>query len=195
MIPEYFAYFSILFSIIGSYYYIRDTIHGKTRPNRVTWIFWSLAPFVAVYIGYKSGVSLPLLASTFTAGFSPLLVVIASFFNKNSYWKITKFDILCGLLSFVAIIIWVATKNGIISLIFAILADLFAGIPTIIKSWKHSETETASPYTFGILNQLITFLIITNFSFQSYAFPLYIIICNTIIVLGIKKNLFIRGKM
>jgi len=195
MIPEYFAYFSIFFCIIGSYYYIKDTIHGKTRPNRVTWIFWSLAPLVAVYVGYKSGISLPLLASTFTAGFSPLLIVVASFFNKNSYWRITKFDILCGALSFIAIIIWVVTKNGIISLIFAILADLFAGIPTIIKSWKHSETETAGPYTLGILSQTITLLVIPNLSFQNYAFPLYIILANTIIVSGIKKNLFIRGKI
>jgi hypothetical protein len=195
MIPEYFAYFCILFGIIGSYYYTKDTIYGKTRPNKVSWIFWTIAPFVGSYIGYKSGVSTPLLISTFMAGFCPLLIVIASFFNKNSYWKITKFDILCGILSFIAIIIWITTKNAMLSLIFAIFADLFAGIPTIIKSWKHSETEIITPYSLGILNQIITFLIITNFSFENYAFPFYLILINLTIILGIKKNIFKYAKM
>jgi len=195
MIPEYFAYLSILFGITGSYYYIKDTIYGKTKPNRVSWIFWTIAPFVGSYIGYKSGVSAPLLISTFMAGFCPLLIVIASFFNKNSYWKINKFDILCGALSFTAIIIWITTKNGTLSLVFAILADLFAGVPTIVKSWKYSDTEIITPYSFGILNQIITFLIITNFSFQNYAFPFYLILINLTIILGIKKNIFKCGKI
>lgn len=190
MIPEYFAYLSILFGFIGSYYYIKNTINGKTRPNRISWIFWTIAPLVGVYVGYKSGVPIPLLISTFMAGFCPLLVVIFSFFNKNSYWRITKFDILCGILSFLAIIIWVTTKNGTISLVFAILADLFAGIPTIIKSWKYSETETFTPYAFGILSQTITIFTITNFSFQNLGFPIYLILMNLSLVLGIKKNIF-----
>jgi hypothetical protein len=124
------------------------------------------------------------------AGFGPLLVVIASFFNKNAYWKVTPFDIACGTLSAVAIIIWVTTKNGNISLIFAILADLFAGIPTIIKSWKHSETESTGPYIYGNLNSIITILIITDFSFLNLSFPTYLFIVNAVIILGIKRKSF-----
>ncbi|MFA5773378.1 MAG: hypothetical protein WC908_01755 [Candidatus Paceibacterota bacterium] len=188
MIPEYFAYLSIPFIAIGSFFYIRDTIRGKTKPNRVSWIFWMIAPFVGVYIGYKSGVSLPLLASTFAAGFCPFLVLIASIFNKNSYWKTTKFDILCGILSLIAIIIWVTTKNGAISITFAVLADLFASIPTIIKSWKHSETENIGPYSFGTINQIITILAISKFSFLNLIFPIYFILDNIIIILGVKRK-------
>jgi hypothetical protein len=190
MIPDYFAYLTILFSIAGSFFYIKDILYGKTRPNIVSWVFWAIAPLIGTYIGYKSGISIPLLLSTFMAGFSPLLVIVASFFNKKSYWKITRFDIWCGVLSFVSIIIWVTTKNGMLSLTFAILADLFASIPTIIKSWEHSETEIAINYSLGILNQLITFLIMKTFSFQSFSFPIYFVLVNLIIVLGIKKKFF-----
>ena len=105
MISSYFAYLCILFGFAGSYYYIRDIFRGKTKPNRVSWIFWMIAPFVGTYVGYKSGVSIPILVSTFTAGFIPFLILIATFFNKDSYWKTTKFDIICGVLSFLAIII------------------------------------------------------------------------------------------
>ncbi len=190
MIPEYFAYLTIIFSLWGIFYYLKDIIYGQTRPNIVSWIFWSIAPLVGIYISYKSGISIPLLASTFMAGFGPLLVVIFLILNRKFYSQISKFDILCGFLSFVAIIIWITTKNGILSLSFAILADLFASIPTVTKSWRENAGEHVAPYTFGIVNQLITFIIITNFAFLNFAFPIYFILINTTIILGIKKHLF-----
>ena len=188
MLPEYFAYLTIIFALIGVSLYIKDTFLGKTKPNRVSWLFWTIAPFYVVYVGDKYGVYMHLLMATYMAGFGPLLVVIASFFNKNAYWKITKFDIGCGILSAVAIIVWVTTKNGTLSLVFAILADFFAGLPTIIKSWRHSDTETIGPYLYGNFNSIITFLIIKDFSFLNLAFPIYFLLANTIIILGIKKK-------
>lgn len=189
MFPEYFAYLTIIFGLWGIFYYLKDIIYGQTRPNIISWIFWSMAPLVGVYINYKSGISIPLLASTFMAGFGPLIVVIFLFFNKKFYSQISKFDILCGVLSFIAIIIWITTKNGILSLSFAILADLFASIPTIIKSWKENAGEHIAPYAFGILNQIITFLIIANFIFLNLAFPIYLILINMIIISGVKKRI------
>lgn len=192
MLPEYLAYLTIPIALISISLYIKDIIRGIVKPNRVTWIFWSIAPLIGSYIGYKSGVPIPFLAATFMAGFGCLFVVFVSFFHRNAYWKTTKFDILCGVASAVSIIIWVTTKNGILSLSFAVLADFFAGLPTMIKSWKYSESETTMPYSLGILNQLITFAIIKNFSFLNIAFPAYIILADTIIVLGINKNLLFR---
>jgi hypothetical protein len=188
MIPEYFAYLCIVFGFTGSFFYIRDLFRGKAKPNRVSWIFWMIAPFVAVYVGFKSGVHIPLLVSTFVAGFIPFLVLIATFFNKDSYWKTTKFDIFCGIISAITIIIWITTKNGVISLTFAVLADLFASIPTLIKSWKYSETENIAPYSFGTINQIITFLIIINFSYLNLIFPIYLVVVNIITIIGIKRK-------
>lgn len=189
MLPEYFAYLTIIFGFWGIFYYLKDIIYGQTRPNIVSWIFWSIAPLVGIYISYKSGISIPLLASTFIAGFGPLIVVIFLILNKKFYSQISKFDIFCGVISFVAIIIWITTKNGILSLSFAILADLFASVPTVTKSWKENAGEHIAPYAFGIINQIITFLIIANFIFLNLAFPLYLILINIIIISGVKKRI------
>jgi hypothetical protein len=191
MLPYYTSYITIVLGLIGAFSYIRGMIYGNTRPNIVTWIFWSIAPLVGVFINYKSGIPLPLLLSTFIAGFSPLLVVIASFIKNNAYWKITKFDIFCGIFSAVAMILWVTTKNSILSLSFAIIADLVAGIPTLRKSWTHSDTESPGPYSMGIINQIITFLIIKDFSYLNIAFPIYFVLLNGAIILGIyRKKIF-----
>lgn len=74
-------------------------------------------------------------------GFTPLCIFIASFFNKKSYWKITKFDLLCGLFSIFGLVLWYITKEGNIAILFAIFSDLSAGIPTLVKSFKYPETE------------------------------------------------------
>lgn len=192
MIPEYFVYLCFIFSFLSTYVYIKGIIRGETKPNIISWIFWSIAPLIGVYFGYKSGITIPLLVSTFSAGFFPLIVVIISLLIKNSYWKITWFDIFCGILSLFAVIIWIVTKNGFISVAFAVLADLFASIPTVIKSWKHSETEVAETYAYGILNQIITFLVMKNLNILSLIFPIYFFIINTIIVLGIKNKTIFR---
>jgi hypothetical protein len=191
MLPYYISYITIVLGLVGAVSYIREIIKGKTRPNIVTWILWSIAPLVGVYINYKSGIPLPLLFSTFIAGFSPLLVVIASFIKNNAYWKITKFDILCGAFSVIAMLLWVTTKNSILSLSFAVIADLVAGIPTLRKSWTHSDTESHGPYSMGIINQIITFLIIKDFSYLNIAFPIYFVLINGSIILGIyRKKIF-----
>lgn len=188
MLPYYISYITIVLGLIGSISYIWSIIYGKTRPNIITWMFWSIAPLVGVFINYKSGIPIPLLLSTFIAGFSPLLVVIASLVKNNSYWKITKFDIFCGIFSSLAMVLWVTTHNSILSLSFAILADLVAGIPTLIKSWSHSDSESHGPYSMGIINQIITFLIIKDFSYLNIAFPIYFILMNGSIILGIYRN-------
>ncbi len=160
MLPYYISYITIVLGLLGAISYIKEIFYGKTKPNIITWIFWSIAPLVGVFINYKSGIPVPLLLSTFIAGVSPLLVVIASLIKNNAYWNITKFDIICGIFSALAMILWVTTQNSVLSLSFAILADLVAGIPTLIKSWTHSDSESHGPYSMGIMNQIITFLII-----------------------------------
>lgn len=192
MIPEYFAYISIPIALISISLYIKDILLGKVKPNKITWLFWGVAPIIGSFIGYKSGVSTPLLVTTFMSGFGCILVFLVALFHKNAYWEITPFDSMCGVISAVAIIIWLITKNGVLSLVFALFADLAAGIPTMIKAWKHSDTETSAPYALGILNVLITFFVIEDVSFINFAFPAYLLVTNSIIILGIQKRFLVR---
>ena len=190
MIPEKFIYIGISISLIGIFFYIKDIISGDTKPNRVSWFFWMLAPFVGAYLQFKAGAGLSVLA-ILISGIGPLLVLIASFiWNKNSYWKITVFDILCGLFALVALVIYIFTNKFAISIAFAILSDLLAGIPTLIKSWKFPETETGFEYICSVLNALIGISVIKNWSFSIYSFGVYLVIFNLTIVYFVYRKIF-----
>ncbi len=177
MLPENIIFVGVILSLIASFFYIRNIFYGSTKPNLVSWFIWMLAPFIGVFFQLKAGASLSVLP-TFMAGFGPLLVIIFSLWNKNAYWKIEKLDIICGIFSFLALILYIFTHNLGVSVLFAIISDGLAAIPTLAKSWKFPETETAAPYLTGIFNNILGLFIIKNWIFSIYSFSVYFIIIN-----------------
>lgn len=184
MINENFIYVGALLNLIGSIGYVIDTLKGKTKPNRVTWSLWALAPMVAFFAMLGEGVSITGSLMTFMVGFGPLLVLLASFVSKKSVWKITKFDITCGILSLIGVGLWFITRTGEIAIAFSILADLLAGLPTLVKAFKEPETESYGVFLFGAISAGITLLAAQVWTFTSISFALYIFIfCLTMFVL------------
>ena len=98
MLNQNFIFIGLGILIIGGISYLIDTLKGKIKPNKVSWLLWSIAPLIAFFAMIKQGVGLEAL-STFIVGFLPLIVFIASFLNKEAKWKIGKLDIVCGALS------------------------------------------------------------------------------------------------
>ncbi len=174
MLDPHFVIFASLFNIVGSAVYAYKTFKGETKPNRVTWLLWIIIPMIAFFAELQEGVGLQSLM-TFMIGFGPLLVFIASFLNKQSYWQMSKLDWACGILSIVALVAWQVSGHGDVAIAFSLLADGLAGLPTLIKSWKDPQSEHYAPYLAGAISAGITLLTITNWTFANYAFPVYIL--------------------
>lgn len=190
MLPEKIVYVGVLISLILTFFYIRTIIHGKTRPSLISWFIWALAPLIAVFLQIKAGAGLSFLSS-FMSGFGPLMVVIFALIYKRGFWKITKFDILCGALALFALIIYILTNKLAVSIFFAILSDGLAAIPTIRKSWKFPESESAIPYIGGIISNSLALLVIDIWVFSIYSFSLYLIMLNILIIFSIyHKKIF-----
>jgi len=182
MLPENIIYITILTSLVGYFFYLKDFFYGQTRPNLVSWFLWMLGPFIGVFFELKAGAGLSVLP-VFLAGFGPFVIIIISLFKKNSIWKITKLDLFCGFLALLALVFYVFTRNLGISILFAILSDGLAFIPTYLKAWKFPETETATIYFASIFNNTLALLIIKNWIFAIYSFNAYLIIANIFLVI------------
>ena len=180
MLNSNFVIVGTLIGAAGSLAYLIDTVKGKVKPNRVSFLLWSIAPFIAFAAQIKQGVGLESLM-TFSTGFLPLTTFIASFVNKKAEWKITKFDLVCGGLSIIGLILWLITKVGNVAITFSILADGLAAIPTIVKAYKYPDTEKAWPWiatTFGVV---LTLLTLNELTFANSGFIIYILIVDTLI--------------
>ena len=190
MLPENIIFITVIVSLTGYFFYFKDIFFGQTRPNLVSWFLWMLGPFIGVFFQLKAGAGLSVIP-VFIAGFGPLLVIIVSLFRKNAHWKITLLDVICGTLALLALIFYVFTRNLGISILFAILSDGLAAVPTLVKSWKFPETETAAVYMTGIFNNILGLLVIEKWIFPIYSFSFYLIAVNIVLVFFIyRKKIF-----
>ena len=191
MLPENIIFVAVTLNLIGEIFYVRTIIRGNTRPNLVSWIMWMLAPSLGFFFEIKAGAGLAALP-VFINGFGSFIIFISAFLTKNGTWKINNYDILCGLFSLWALVIYIFTHNLGLSIIFAILSDFLAFIPTYIKGWEFSETEHHSTYTLAAFSNIVGLLIIKNWSFNIYSFGAYLVIANVIMVTILYRKRFLN---
>jgi hypothetical protein len=192
MIDQNFVYIGAIINLIGSTNYCWNTIKGRTRPNRVTWFLWALAPLIAFAAMLDQGVSFRLSLMTFMVGFGPLLVFLSSFVNRNSIWKITKFDIACGALSLIGLVAWLVTRTGNVAIFFSIVADGLALLPTLVKSVNFPESESYLVFMNGAISAAITLLAVDIYDFKHLGFPIYIFATCVLLFVLIKFKLGVR---
>ncbi len=187
---HFLVFVGILISVITHSAYIKDTLRGKTKPNKVSWLMWTLAPLVAGGPAISSGawwVAFPTLGE----GFVSLVVFIASFLNPHAYWKLKAVDYFCGALSIIALVMWLFAQEPITAIIFAIASDAFSTIPTILKSWKNPESETGIAYAGALITALTSFAGIQAWIFAEYAFPAFLVIGNSALVFAIYRRRYL----
>jgi hypothetical protein len=188
VIDPHFVFLGAAIGLSGTVLYARDTFRGITQPNRVTWLMWTIAPMLAFVDEIRQGVGLQSVM-TFVIGFGPLIVLLASFANPNSVWRISPFDIACGVASVGGLVIWLATSNDTIALAAFMAADALAGLPTLVKSWRAPETESVNTYVTSLINAALTLATVTVWSSAEVAFPIQIMIFNTVLIVLIGGRL------
>lgn len=179
MLDVHFVILGAIIGTAGMLAYIRDTLRGSTQPNRVTWLMWALAPLLAFAAEVQAGVGLRSLM-TFVVGFGPLAIFVASFWAPGSQWRIGAFDVTCGVLSAIGLLVWLLSGRGALAVAMSITADALAAAPTLYKSFSAPQTETASAYFTAAANAAITLLTVKTFSIPEAAFPLYILVLASI---------------
>ncbi len=185
MIDPNFVLLGAVLQVVGSYSYLKETLQGKVKPNRVSWLLWAIAPLIAFFAELNQGVGIQSL-TTFIVGFVPLVIFIASFVNKKSSWALNKFDATCGIFSILGLVLWYLTQSGNIAILFSILADGLASVPTVIKSYSNPETENSTLFWFGVINAVLGLLVIQTWNFEHWAFPAYLFFMNLLLATTIQ---------
>ena len=179
-----------LVQLLGDLVYVGNRFLGGSQPNRVTFFLGAAVPMIAVAIGIFIGETWALLP-IFMVGFGPLLIFIASFFNPKAYWKLGTFDYVSGALAILALVLWWLTKEPAVAVLFAILSDWFVWLPTLVKAWKHPETETGIGYAIAVVNAAIGVTILQAYDFTHSGFLIYTVVINLCLTIAVyRKNPF-----
>jgi len=177
MLPEYCAILGAIIGSLGGFYYLYETLLGKAQPNRITWLLWGIFPLVIFVAQRAQGVEGASWTS-FVAGFTPLLIVAASFFNRKAYWKSKPRDY--GLMAgaILGIALWAITDKPNLALLCSLLADVLASIPTLIKSYRHPQSESWIAYAVSAFGFGTSFLSVQAYNFENAAFVAYVFLLN-----------------
>jgi hypothetical protein len=180
VIPESFAVVGAIIGSLGGLFYLYETIVGKAKPNRVTWLLWGLFPMIIFVAQRAQGVE-GLSWATFAAGFNPFLILLASFLNKQAYWRTEPRDYYLMVAAVVGIVLWAITDNPNLALLFSLLADFLAGLPTLLKAYRYPQTESWKAYAISTVGFGMAMLAIPRFTFENYAFISYIFVLNALL--------------
>jgi hypothetical protein len=192
MIDERFVFLAFVISMIGSFIYIWNIFKGTVKPNIVTWGLWATAPMLAFAAQISEGAGLRAV-HTFSTAFGPLLIIIAAVIKRQAFAKVKNSDYVFGLLSIIGLALWLITGEGLLAIVFAIAADLFAAIPTVRKLYLEPETENGAIFGFGIIAASMALLTISDWRFEEYGFSLYILIIVTIMFLPTAKRFIFKS--
>lgn len=179
---QYFVFLGAGVALVFIIPYILETLKGQVKPNRVTWLLWTLAPLIGFFASLSSHGFQFSDIPVFMAGFTPLLVLIASFISKSASWQLSRFDLICGAVSLLTLVLWLLTKNAVLALALSILSDFLAAIPTAKKAWTVPKTEHPAPFIGGIFSSTTGLLALERLDFVSFAFPAYLLLMNISLV-------------
>lgn len=190
MVGSEFLIFAVMLRILAGLDYLLATLKGDARPNPVTWLCWGLAPLVAFLAQLQKTIE-PTAWVTLALSAGPLLIFVVSV-TKGRRWKVSKFDIMCGGSAAIGIVLWQITSNPALALIFGIFADIAGGVPTIRKAYSAPQSEKAVPYLLSMASMCVTLLTIQDWRFVNYAFPVYILMINTLIYTLVATQIGVR---
>ena len=180
MVGGWIVFVGVAVNVLGTAIYVRHTLFGEVKPNRVTFFLWSVAPLIAGIAAVAKGVTWATVP-VFAAALLPFSILIASYWNPKAYWKLSRRDYFYGVLSVAALVLWAITEEPNVAIAFAILSEFFATTPTLIKAWQYPETEYGPSYFGSSFNGFTAILAASAFTFEQIAFPLYLFIVMGII--------------
>ena len=161
--------------------YMYGIIKGEIkRPVVSTWILWFLIGSLLLITNFQAGsrantTLLPMIVGVF----NPLIVVVLS--AKYGHYKWERSDLVCITICLVTIVIWQTTDSVVIGILGGIVADIFACIPQIKKSWTDPKDEPIFPWLLFSIGSAVNLLAVENMAIQNIAYPAYMTIASFII--------------
>lgn len=189
MIDPRFVFLALVFNFLGAGIYVRKAIRGQVKPHLVTWSLWAVVPYLAFLAQLSEGVHLPAFV-TLVAGVSPTATLVVAARSRTAHWRTSRFDIGCGICAVLGGVCWAVFADARYALVFAIVADALAAVPTFRKSWTNPESENWVQYACLAVSSLITLASLQVWTFAGYGWAAYLAVLGV----GLAATIAVRGR-
>lgn len=184
---------AVIISFIGYIPYFRDILNKKTKPHVFSWFVWGLSGGIGFFAQIVSGAGSG--AWIMGLGFTVCVAITILAFRQGEK-TITLSDWVAFGGALLGLILWQLTDNPLLAIIFVILSDLLAFIPTFRKSYHKPHEETFVSWVFSSLKYLLALVAIQSYSLTTVLYPLYLSLSNGgfAIMLLVRRRILSRSK-
>jgi hypothetical protein len=161
--------------------YLRDIAHGTTRPRRVSWfVFAAVAVVAFVAQGRAGGGAGMWLAGGAAVGFSAVFLA--------SLWRgvggLAAHDLAVLAVAAVALTLSL-TASGTLAVVAVVVAEWVAIAPTVTKSLRHPDTETASTWAIDMTAGVCAVIAVDRLTAGELLYPINHAVLNAVVVAAI----------
>lgn len=152
--------------------YARDTFHGRTQPQRASWLIWSVLSCIALAGQVYEGATASLWFSAMQTGWTLLIFALALRFGLGGLMGRRDAAVLA--LAALGLALWAMTETAAYTLAIAISISLLGGSVTIAKAYRDPGSETLSTWVMSCAAGLLAMAAAGTSDWVILAYPAYI---------------------
>ncbi|MFK7875102.1 MAG: hypothetical protein AB8B71_04895 [Paracoccaceae bacterium] len=177
------AFFGAISAALGTCAYlpyIRDTLQGRTQPQRASWLIWSVLCVIAFFVQLHEGATHSLwFAGAMVSG---TLSVFLLSLRYGTGGLLCRRD--CTVLALAAggLAAWYITETAAFALMITISISFLGGVITVAKAYKTPHTETFSKWFTSLGASVFALLSVQTYDPLLLAYPMYLLVLNSSIV-------------
>lgn len=190
---QLFGYISAVLSIVMIIPYVRDILRLKTKPERASWLIWTVLMFIAFFSQLAKGATDSL---WLTGGQTASVSIITLLSLRYGVGGLTNRDISALVGVAAGLVLWYFTREASYALFIVILIDAVGIWLTLLKTYEDPESETMSMWLISGTSAVFGALAVGSFNFILLAYPIYLILANYTVVLTMilaeRRKIFIK---
>ncbi len=174
-----FGILAVLINLFGYIPYIKDIAAHKVKPHRVTWGIWTILTTIVFANQVLNGGGW----SAWFFGSTAILVTLTFVLSiRNGRGGMSRLDKAIVAAAALLFVYWLMVHDTHTSTILALCIDAVAAVPTVVKAYKHPDTESYPQWVMAAIAGVFSLLAIAKADFILAVYPLYVILMNSLIV-------------
>jgi hypothetical protein len=169
-----------LVGVVDAVPYVRDTVRGRTRPHRGTWLIWGVLAVVASVSQRADGASWSLLLTASQALLTGLIFFLAI---RRGEGGLAAFDLAMIAIAGGGIVGWMLAGEPIVAVVCVIVADLSAVAMMMPKTYRDPHSETLAMYVLASVAGALAVGAVGGLDVSLLLYPAYYCIANGAVAL------------
>lgn len=160
-------------ALFGAVPYVLDTLAGRTRPNRATWLVYAVIGCCVVASSWAAGGRWSLLVPVaYIIG--PIAILLASLRHGEGGWSWLDRSCLAG--AAVGLLAWLGTGDPRVGVWLHTGVDALGTVPTLLKSWRDPVHENRRAWTIYAVSALLNLFAIQAWTVGEAVFAVWLAI-------------------